>query len=943
MAKTLIEIDLWEGIPLALPKKKLDLLSKNVELNQASIIDEKDNLESFLSSLKKSLTKLPVNKIALEIYDERLYLYSKQNINNLNDFQKFFGIKEECSTKGYIYSIKLTSINAWLARFFLKGKNPLMVASTAKKLTSLADVVPPPTVKLSPDKKYLEIVAPFVEPYNSILNKLGAWRTSSNIWKIHATRTLDLKFIEDTRDDALPSFIFSDDVEQLNTEEIYGFDGTLESLKHISTDTLNVVKNGVTNGGRRGKKQQVLLSDSLSSFGINNLHDLLFTLPKRHLDKSNPQSIDNLLIGEEATIVGRIKSISALPRDMGTIMQISDGVEISNLIRANSIEAMFWRQGWLTAKYKVGDEVLLTGKVGFYNGRKQINGDSKTLGHLDEASILPIMPIYKQAPSKNITTQLLMNANRELISRLNELQLPTYFQNNREGALSLLDSLREIHFPTSIEDYEKALLDFAYYELVYMQLIMQEAKENNELSQGISQGVSSRNLQEKLLKVLPFSLTRAQESGVKQLNEKLENKVPSNTLLVADVGAGKTLVAQMASLRAVENNYQAVIMAPTDILAKQLFNSTIKLCGQINEKFDENIVVEFLGGGLKAAEKRSVLKRVKEGEVNIIVGTHSVVSDKVEYANLGFVAIDEQQKFGTMQRTKLLKSREDDRIPDLLLQTATPIPRSTAQVIFGDMDMIYLDEKPAGRIEIDTHWINTDPQDVISTLFNPMWDKVIEEAGRGNQTFIVTPLVFDSDKVDAASVERTFETLKAGALSSLRLGFVHGSMKKAEQDEIMRAFRAKEFDVLVSSTVVEVGVDISDATICIILSAERMGASSAHQIRGRVGRSNKPSTCYLVSNTENANSVMRLQSLVNSNDGFAIAEDDLKLRGHGTVFSSNQSGKSELLFANLSEHVSLINEAKEEAISILNSNFRESALKDANNKFSAFESNGGLF
>jgi len=311
------------------------------------------------------------------------------------------------------------------------------------------------------------------------------------------------------------------------------------------------------------------------------------------------------------------------------------------------------------------------------------------------------------------------------------------------------------------------------------------------------------------------------------------------------------------------------------------------------------------------------------------------MSQDVEYKNLGFIAIDEQQKFGAEQRTRLLNSRSDGKIPHLLMQTATAIPRSTAQVIYGDIDLIELKEKPAGRIPIKTIWVEEDPSEIIEQSANNIWGDLVSEIEKGNQAFIVTPLVRESDKIDSASAEKTYKSIKDLSMSGVRVGLVHGQMKPAEQQEIMEKFKNKEFDVLVASTVIEVGIDIRDATRMVILSAERLGSASLHQIRGRVGRNDKPSTCYLVSLGKTDDAQLRMKSLVENEDGFSVAQRDLEIRGEGKMFSSEQSGRSDMIFANLLKHASRIEEAKKEATRILKSPFAEQALADASEKFNS--------
>ena len=344
---------------------------------------------------------------------------------------------------------------------------------------------------------------------------------------------------------------------------------------------------------------------------------------------------------------------------------------------------------------------------------------------------------------------------------------------------------------------------------------------------------------------------------------------------------------------------------------------------------DKKPTIAFLGGKVKAKEKREILKYVKSGDIDILIGTHSVLNNKIEFRNLGLIIIDEQQKFGKAQREALLDARSDGLKPDLLAQTATPIPRSTAQAFYGDIDLISLYGKPEGRIEIVTEWIKESPKEITKDKKHKVWRDIEEEVNKGHQAFVVVPMVHESKKMDSASVEGAYKDLKK-SLPNLKIGFTHGSLKKADQHDVMEKFRNNELDVLVASTVIEVGVDVPNATRIVVLSADRMGASSLHQIRGRVGRSNLPSTCYLVSEGNTVTSQKRLQALVDSADGFEIAKVDLETRGEGDLFGDRQAGDStSLRFSNLIDHSKLVADAQRIAKNIYESEYKDLAVRDA--------------
>lgn len=822
------------------------------------------------------------------------------------------------------YSMKLTPVNAFVLRHALTKYRVIIEKEQAKILKNNADKVWVPTAKLTEDKKHVQIRFPNIKAYREIVDKLGGYPASEG-YRIPLTKVLDLESLSEMMESNLPKIQMDKEVLMLNREPILGFDGKLNSLKDLPLSLLNVISAN-SQSWKALKSSKETLEEKLNKMGINNLYDMLFWLPRRYIDKSNPQDLVDLIIGETAVVVGEIENTFEMNTGRG------GSIFIIKLDNEKTVRATFFNQKWLLNKFKIGQEVLITGKFSWWNDSPQIGGAS--IEHAEEAAALPIVPVYNQSPSKGITTNLIMSANRELLSRLGDIELPVYFR--QKDRMDYCEALMELHFPSSLTKHSEAINDLAYYELVYMQLIIQEAKESSEAKKGVKLSEDFEKLQAKAIRTLPFELTASQKRGLVVLNKKMSNEVPSATLLSADVGAGKSVVAQLSSLKAIDSGFQAALIAPTDILARQLFSSFKRLIEGLEDNYGTKINIDLLSGSMKAAEKKEVLKKVADGTTQIIVGTHSLMTS-VKYNNLGYVVIDEQQKFGAEQRTALLNSREDGRIPDLMMMTATPIPRTTAQVIYGDVEMIELNEKPPGRLPIITEWIEQDPEEIIEELANPLWGDIIEECQKGNQAFVITPLISESEKIDSASAERTFQKLSELSLSGLNVGIVHGQMKQDKQAEEMKKFKDKEYDVMVASTVVEVGVDISDATRVVILSADRMGGSSLHQIRGRVGRNSKQSKCYLVSLGRTENSQRRLQSLVESENGFDIAQADLELRGEGKIFSIEQSGKTELMFATLGKNKKDIQQAKEDALRILKSPFRKEALKDSKERFQADE------
>jgi len=860
----------------------------------------------------------------VELDDENILVFTRSDLAPNSDVRNLLGLVSEQKNGYWLHKARFATLNAFALRHALKGnigRKTRVSKEAGEKLASYANKVALPKAELAEDGKSVMILAPNLKVYKELLTRLGAYPGRDG-FKLRLDKVIDLEVATNAWKSNLPAIELHKDLIKLNREPIPGFDGSVDSLREIPIGALNIVAANVQNW-KALKNSKATLEDKLAKLKLATLHDLLFRLPRRYIDKSRPQLIDDLIEGETATIIGKIYSISSFTTGVGGLrVSVEDAT-------GERIPSTFWRQAWLQKKFKVGDDVIITGAVSLWNGNLQLNGQS--LEHFDEGITMPVVPIYRQSEAAGITSGFLISAVRELLQRMGDVKLPIYFK--AEGRLPYKEILAEMHTPSDLPSHNEAVLAMAYYELVYLQLIIQDGKKNVEAHPGLAIKGGERALQAKGIKSLPFELTNSQKRATVKLNEKLANSLPSSTLLMADVGAGKTLVAQLACLQAVDSGHQAVIVGPTDVLARQLFENTRKLSELMAEKYGVTVNVELLAGGIKAAEKKVLLKRIADGEIDIIVGTQATFSDSVKYNNLGLVVIDEQQKFGAEQRTKLLSSREDGKAPDILLQTATPIPRSTAQVYYGDIDPILMKDKPAGRLPIETKWIEEDPVSITKDTLHPIWMDILGEASQGNQSFVITPMVVDSTKVDAASVERSYKELSEGALSTLRVGFVHGQMKIDEQRATMDKFKKKELDVLVASTVIEVGVDIPDATRMVILSAERMGASSLHQIRGRVGRNSKHSRCYLVSLGKTVSAQSRLQSLVDYSDGFEIARVDLETRGEGTMFSSDQSGRSDMIFANLAKHSDLIEDAKEEALRILKSPFKGLAMKDAREKF----------
>lgn len=627
--------------------------------------------------------------------------------------------------------------------------------------------------------------------------------------------------------------------------------------------------------------------------------DLLNYFPFRYIDRSKPAKVKELILNESATVSGTVAVKKFNPRFNILTFTIED-------VDGQRIRASFFNQHWLESQYKIGEEVILTGKYTEFHDKKQ----NKYYPEMSSPKIdkvhsrrgaVKIIPVYSER-NKVGKTWVTMDTIEMILTKTPFIADPIPEELVKESNLLTREqAFRKIHFPETIEDLDRAKERIAYEELLQLQTYLH--LRNTEWSHQIGSAKKDFTLADDFVNVLPYTLTGAQHRAIDIVKQRMSQEEPMHMMLQGDVSSGKTTVLEYAAFSALADGYQAAVIAPTDILATQLFERLYEDAALLNK----NIVVEYLGG--KTKKKADVYKRLRFGQINIIVGTHAVLQEKVQFNNLGVVIIDEQHKFGTKQRTFLNNAGKDETTPDLLIMSATPIPRTMATVIYGDMDIAILDELPAGRLPIETIWSD-----------NPelAWEKIKQEVDLGRQAYVVTSLVEDSETIDAKNAEETYETLQR-RFPGVSVGIMHGRLKPAEKTEIMEDFLNNKISVLVSTTVIEVGVNVPNATVITILNAERFGLASLHQIRGRVGRSSLQSTCYLIGEPNSIEGEERLQALVSSNDGFYIAEKDLEIRGAGTLFGVKQSGDGDLRLANIFEHKDLIEKAKQDVQIVKNS------------------------
>ena len=648
---------------------------------------------------------------------------------------------------------------------------------------------------------------------------------------------------------------------------------------------------------------------ALHEYGISDVLELLMTYPRRWVDRTNQQRVADAALGEEVLLVVEVRGVEERQmrnRRKMVNVRVGDGT--------GTLRITFFNQPWRARQLTVGLVVAIHGKVEDYRGSLQM---TNPVVDLIGDRTGRIVPIYPQSEKVRITTwelaALVDQALRRCESRGLADPLPIADQ-ERLGLIGRFEALKSIHGPDSMADATAARRRLAFDELLRVQVeLVRRKRELERTSQGIEHVVGGE-LVERFVGALPFPLTMAQRRAIDEIATDMASPQPMHRLLQGDVGAGKTIVAVAALLNAVSGGHQGALMAPTEVLAEQhgsgvkaLLDGLVVVDGD-NLFGERPLRVELLTNRVTGQDRREVLAGLADGSVDIVIGTHALIQEGVEFGSLGAVVVDEQHRFGVEQRAAL-RAKSDGVVPDLLVMTATPIPRTAAMTVYGDLEVSALDELPPGRTPIATHWAAGPLSEA------NVWASVRDEVETGRQAYVVCPLIEESENLEVASAEETFEQLAAGELSNVRVGLLHGRMSSAEKEATMEAFRARELDVLVATTVIEVGVDVPNATVMVVLDADRFGIAQLHQLRGRVGRGEHASTCWLMTTSEDANP--RIEALVASTDGFELAEIDLELRGEGTLMSSAQKGRSDLRLASLRRDRELIEQAREVAFQII--------------------------
>ena len=650
----------------------------------------------------------------------------------------------------------------------------------------------------------------------------------------------------------------------------------------------------------------------LNKLGIYTVGDLLYYFPRKHVDYSTRTRIRDLKVGETTTIFGTIKAVESFTtkNNLGVVkVRIGDGSGYLNLSFFAS-KANKYTQERMKTQFPKGAGIMVSGLVKYNNYDKSLTLDKPTYSIMDDDILDPsninmarIVPIYPLSEKLNIKTL------RRAI--FNTIQL---FKNDIETVLpnkiiekyNLLpknEAIEGIHFPKDNETLQKARYTLVFEELFLIQLKLALLREeNNKNLSAVPLEIKKDGLVMRFIESLPFKLTSAQQRAVNEILNDLNSTKPMQRLLQGDVGSGKTVVATIMLLAGIENGYQAAIMAPTEILAQQHYNNLVKWLAPLGLK------VELLIGSIGKKLRRESETNLRNGQANIAVGTHALIQDGVEFANLGAVVIDEQHRFGVKQRLALRKKSQN---PQVLTMTATPIPRTLAITMNGDLDLTIIDELPKGRKPIITTLTNSRRQ---------IADLIRHEVDNGRQAYIVYPLIEESETLSAKAATIEKERWQNEVFPNYKIGLLHGKLKNDEKDEVMEKFKNKEYDILVSTTVVEVGVDVPNATVIVIENAERFGLSQLHQLRGRVGRSDLQSYCVLSSSTKSQETRARLDIMTQTNDGFVIAEKDLQIRGPGEFLGTRQSGLPDMIIADIVNDAKILELARSEAIEFVRNN-----------------------
>ncbi len=642
----------------------------------------------------------------------------------------------------------------------------------------------------------------------------------------------------------------------------------------------------------------------LESMGLRTIKDLLQHYPRRYIDRSAVLPIRNLVVGEEATVVGTVtKVVSKKPRPKLSILTVTvtDG--------KGWVDCVWFNQDFRAADFRVGDEVAFSGKVERFGRRLQIANPSydtlSSKGISESLEVGRIVPVYPASARARVSSGYIRRLVWAALRAVPAMKDPLPRQMRED--LHLLDrrtALQGIHFPESFEQQTQARRRLVAEEVFTLQVALRLLRNAAERDATGIEHPEDPELLRRFLKGLPYELTRGQRKALEEIAADMASGRPMHRLLQGEVGSGKTVVAAAAVCIAVAGGHQAALMAPTEVLAGQHY------FGLKPYLEPEGLRMALLTSSAGPGSRQETLEAIRSGRVDVVVGTHALFQEGVEFASLGLVIVDEQHRFGVHQRLRLREKAKEGVSPDVLIMTATPIPRTAALTLYGDLDVSTIEELPEGRRPVKTEVLGPSER-------GRAYEAIRREVAAGRQAFVVCPLIEESDKLEASAAESVYQELSDGELEGLRLGLLHGRLSPKDAARVMEAFRAGEIDVLVATTVVEVGVDVPNATVMVVESAERFGLAQLHQLRGRVGRGSHGGLCLLLASSEDAARSERLKAMVRSSSGIELAEEDLRLRGEGAVFGVRQSGRSDLKLTRLVEDAPLIARCREWAIRIL--------------------------
>ena len=638
----------------------------------------------------------------------------------------------------------------------------------------------------------------------------------------------------------------------------------------------------------------------LSEIGLEDSEDLLYYFPRRHLDRTTVTAISLLKKGMITTIVGKVETCGERKTRKGKLFQavLSDGTGLLTLLWFNGVP-------YIKKSIEIGDQFAVHGKIEFYNGLQIVHPEYDKLNidddPLNTGSVIPLYPLTQELQKAGIENRFFRKIIRGMLKGINNISdfFPSEFL-QKHKLVSRYEALHWIHFADKEKDVKRAIYRLKFDEHFFLQLLMALKKESN--CRVGTKPLDKTGPHVKLIyDQLNFELTDAQNRVLKEIRTDLGKPITMNRLLQGDVGSGKTIVAVLAAAIAIGNNVQIAVMAPTEILVRQHYESF--------KKFSEigKITCAILVGNTKEGERKKVIDALKTGRIDLIVGTHALIQKDIEFKNLGLVIVDEQHRFGVAQRGDLV---EKGLNPHFLAMTATPIPRTLAITYHGDMDLSIIDELPKHRKPVITKKIGPERLKNVYNFMN-------NEVSKGRQCMIVYPLVEETEKSDLAAAVEAYETLSRTAFSDVNVGLIHGRMKKEEKDNIMNEFSDNRIKILVSTTVIEVGIDVPNATVMLVEHADRFGLIQLHQLRGRVGRGSEKSYCIFVQRDITKNSRKRLDIMERTNDGFVISDEDLKLRGPGEFFGIRQSGFFKYKIADLVMDGPIIKSARKAAFDLV--------------------------